>query len=213
MEPDMKNQLPRPASPRKRGLSLLIQLVAGCAILVLLIIKGAYAQDRIELYADINRTQCTLSEAVSPPIVYVYVFLTGPVPARGARFTVPKPACWQGATWVGDTLNPLHEALLDSQRDWNLAFFPGVSLDCTALNKPPIYIGRVNFFVTGQSLPCCQVTPMPGLTYEFLDCNFGEYPLASGGSVVTVNANASCPCQSPLATESSSWGRVKALYR
>lgn len=34
---------------------------------------SAFAQDRIELYADVNRTSCAISEPLSPPIVQVHV--------------------------------------------------------------------------------------------------------------------------------------------
>jgi hypothetical protein len=179
-------------------------------VLALVVARGSFAQDRIELYADINRTQCAVSEA-NGPLIQIYVWLTGSAVTRGARFIVPKPACWQGATWVGDVVNPIHTALLDSQRDWSVVFNTA-SLDCTAANIPPIYIGTVNFFVSGQSLPCCQLKPMPSLEYVFLDCDYGEHALGPG-LPVTVNANASCPCQSPVAVEPTTWGRVKSLYR
>ena len=33
------------------------------------------------------------------------------------------------------------------------------------------------------------------------------------GVGLTVNANPSCPCELPVATTATTWGRVKALYR
>jgi hypothetical protein len=172
----------------------------------------AVAQDRIELYTDMNRTQCALSEQVDPPFVQIHVWLTGPIKATGARFAIPVPACWVGATPVGFTLNPAHLAIGSFQTDWSLGFFAG-SGACIAAHTPPIYVGAVNFVVSGQALPCCEVKPGPGVEYVFTDCSFGEYPLVNGGQHVFVNANASCPCMSPVAAEPSTWGRVKSLYR
>ena len=41
------------------------------------------------------------------------------------------------------------------------------------------------------------------------DCLFGEYPIKTGQAIV--NANGTCPCS--VATEPTSWGKVKSLYR
>lgn len=185
-------------------------------LLVAIVCSAATAQDKIELYTNFERTECALSENVDPPVVKIYVWLTGPVPASLARFTVPKPDCWQGATWLGDSLNPLHISIGDSQTDWSTAFFSGHG-GCIADHTPPIFIGTVEFVVAGQSLPCCEVKAQPGVQYVFVDCtpDYDEHSLTEGQSVF-VNPDASCPCQLselPLRTEASSWGRVKSLYR
>jgi len=169
----------------------------------------AIAQDKIELYTDLARTQCSLAELASPEQVYVY--LTGPIPATGVRFSVPKPACWPGATWVGDTLSPAHVAIGNSQTDWSVGFFAGIT-GCPPQRTPPIYIGSISYFVVGQAVPCCKVTAQSGLQFVFTDCTFNELPLVAGQSVY-VNANETCPCQSPIATEPATWGGVKSLYR
>ena len=171
----------------------------------------AATQNKIDLYADANRTSCQLSENVSPPVAQVHVFLSGPEKARGARFKAPKPDCWLGATWVGDTTLPVHAGFLNSQIDWSLAFFPA-ALTCGAGFQPPIYIGTINFLVSGQALPCCEMKAVAALQFVYTDCLLGEHPLATGRSVF-VNGSVSCPCDGPLATESSTWGRVKSLYR
>jgi len=193
-------------------ISLMIALAA-----VVAYTQPVTAQDKIELYANLERTQCTLSENVDPPGVSIYVFLTGPVPATGARFKVPKPDCWVGATWVGDSLYPEHLSVGDSQTDWSIGFFAGHG-GCIPSHTPPIFIGTVNFSVAGQSLPCCEVKVEPAQQFVFTDCDVNyayEHPLSTGQTVF-VNADASCSCELsllPLRTESSTWGRVKSLYR
>jgi hypothetical protein len=41
------------------------------------------------------------------------------------------------------------------------------------------------------------------------DCLFGEYPIKTGQAIV--NPDGSCQCN--VATQPSTWGRVKSLYR
>jgi hypothetical protein len=171
----------------------------------------AAGQNKIDLYADAQRASCHVSEDVSPPVVQIHVFLTGPEKARGARFKAPKPDCWLGATWVGDTTLPVHAGFYNSQSDWSLTFFPAAT-SCGAAFQPPIYIGTINFLVSGQALPCCEMKAMAALQFVYTDCTLDEHPLETGRSVF-VNGNASCACDLPLATESTTWGRVKSLYR
>jgi hypothetical protein len=169
------------------------------------------AQDRIELWADQNRSTCSISEPISPPIVQIHIFINGPVGATGVRFTAEKPACWLGATWLGDALVPGAVNVSNSQYDWSIAFG-----GCTVPNEPS-YLGAISYLISNQALPCCIVDALPAgqLHYfMFTDCDFGEHSLEPTKSVV-VNPNESCGCQSAVLTavETTSWGRVKALYR
>ncbi len=75
-------------------------------------------------------------------------------------------------------------------------------------------------FVVGQ-LQVLSLTASPACSYVSVvaadnfanpiatDCLFGEYPIKTGQAIV--NADGSCPCS--VATEPTSWGKVKALYR
>jgi hypothetical protein len=172
------------------------------------------AQDRIELYADQQRSSCSIVEPLSPPIVQVHIFLTGPVGATAVRFTAPKPACWVGATWLGDALIPGEINVSNSQSDWSIAFG-----HCTVPGEP-YYIGAISYLISNQALPCCVVSAYPSYpndpaqSFEFVDCDFAEHTLDPTKSIV-VNPSESCGCQSgsTLAVEASSWGRLKALYR
>lgn len=173
----------------------------------------AAAQNRIELHPDINMAACAISEPLMPPIVQVYVFITGPATATGVRFSVPKPACWVGATWLGDALPPGTGSIGTSQTDWSLAFYAG-GWPCSGSNTPPLYLGAISYLISNQALPCCKVEPVQGLTYTFSDCNFAEHPLEPGVPMV-INPDESCGCQGGiyLATHHATWGSVKALYR
>src|SRR5712675_3015079 len=91
--------------------------------LILLMASTVRAQDRIDLYADLGRSSCEITDQSAFALVRVYVFLDGPVLSTGVRFKAPIPACWKGATWVGDSLpDANHAAIGDSQSDWTVAF-------------------------------------------------------------------------------------------
>jgi len=181
------------------------------AFLALVCAAPVLAQDRIELYADRNMNSCFITEPLSPPIVQVHIFINGPVGATGVRFTAEKPACWVGATWLGDALVPGAINVSNSQYDWSIAFG-----GCTVPNEPS-YIGAISYLISNQALPCCEVTALPSVPMQyflFTDCDFGEHPLEPTKTIV-INPDATCGCQSgsKLAVEETSWGRVKALYR
>ena len=171
---------------------------------------SAFAQDRIELYADVNRTSCAISEPLSPPIVQVHVFLVGPTDATGVRFKAPKPDCWVGATYLGDLLPTNYGMIGNSQTDWSVAFGRCVSATAGA------YVGAISYLISNQAQACCEVTAVPAGQFVFTDCSdrFAEHPLEATKTIV-INANETCGCQSGVltATLPSTWGQVKALYR
>lgn len=171
------------------------------------------AQNRIELYPDINMQSCAISEPLMPPIVQVYVFINGPMTATGARFSVPKPACWVGSTWLGDAVPSGTAQIGTSQSDWSLAFYGG-GWPCAESSTPPIYIGAISYLITNQALPCCNVEAVPGIQFVFTDCNFAEHPLEPSKPMV-INPDNTCGCQGGilLATHQATWGKVKSLYR
>lgn len=182
---------------------LLVLLFLYCFLLS----TPALAQtDKIELFSDASMTSCELYDQ-SPGLRSVYVFLTGPVPATGLRFKALKPDCWAGATFVGDITPFL--AIGNSQNDMSVAF--GACL------TPPVRVDQINFFTAGGPGACCQMSAvapqLPQFALLYTDCNFFEVLIPPDGRMVTINPNSSCPCNQPLATEPTTWGRVKSLYR
>jgi hypothetical protein len=121
-----------------------------------------------------------------------------------------------GATWVGDGFPGPRGPFGNTQTGIQLPLFaPGVG-EC---KTPPTLICTMYFTTTGAAQSCCDMvvvppTIFPGEPYpiEYLDCNLGAYQ-AFAGHKVTINPSASCQCSGPLATEPTTWGRVKSLYR
>jgi len=173
-------------------------------ILVQLAVVGVAGAAAVDVYADINHTTCALYDNVQPPVVYVYYFLSGATGATGVEFAAVKPACWTGATWVGDSTP--YVSIGRSQTDWAIGF--------QGCRQGTIFVGTSAYVVSGTGTPCCQVRAHISADqhFDYADCTFTVLPLMTGTSV-TINPNASCACQQPLATEATSWGRVKSLYR
>ena len=167
--------------------------------------------DKIELFADQGMSNCEL--AFNGPNIYqVHMFHTGPDAAIACQFMAPKPACWTNAIWTGDTLPFL--SLGNSQTDLSLSY--GACL------QPPIYLGTINYFVSGPGTSCCPYPVLPALTSPIpgriavFDCALpnSNTLAADAGQQVMINPNSSCPhCElGPVAVQETTWGRIKALY-
>jgi hypothetical protein len=172
------------------------------AILILLIGSRASAQTgTLELFADRAGTSCVLADA--PYVQSVYVFQTGGASSTlVGEFSAPKPACWN-TVWLGDNWNPNLAKIGSSQTQILVSF--GV---CRPL---PAFVLEIQYLAGGTATPCCdyEIT----MATEYVSCDFGEIPMTVGPRSVAINPDASCPCMIPVSTESSTWGRVKSLYR
>ena len=170
------------------------------------VIAGWAHGDTIGLYSDTWGTNCNISENV--PLTYVYVVHTAPGGATASEFSAPKPACWTGATWMGDQERFL--CLIgcgDSQTGKTIGYG-----SCVAGS---IHILTIMYFTAGASGPCCAypLLPHPGVAggqVQVADCDFNVAP--GVGLMGVVNGNATCPCGYPVPLEETTWGQVKALY-
>jgi hypothetical protein len=84
-------------------------------------------------------------------------------------------------------------------------------------SRPPFELVRLTYQLDGTSAPCSflEVLPYPGQSSILAqDCNGDVFPARTSG-YMWINWEPSCGHQwcSILATEPTTWGRVKALYR
>jgi hypothetical protein len=178
-------------------------------LMVLCVVRVAHGQtEKIALYADAWGSDCSITDT-APGVVEVHMIHVGSVGSTGASFRAPMPACWMGAVWLGDVISPPFLIIGTTQGN----FIDVAYRTCVV---SPIYIGKINFYGVGTGDPCCEYPVLPSYfpTVIAVDCTplFGpEVPI--GGGSVTINENSNCPCNPPLATEETTWGRVKALYR
>jgi hypothetical protein len=172
-------------------LSLAIMMVASYAM-----------ADDIGVYTDQAGTNCEfVASAIAP--VTVYVVHRAQNGTTGSQFKVVNTTSWSfSASVLGGFL-----AIGDAFTDLSLAYggcLPG-PVAAVALNG-------FSFPFPGD--PCMQLSVVAApnkVGVISVDCNFAELP-ATGGKLV-INANATCPCVEPNATEPSTWGKVKSLYR
>ena len=180
------------------------------ALLIIAFAASARAQtEKLTIYADINMSDCSVTEKVND-VVDVYMFHEGgPVSRLAVEFRAPKPNCWAGAVWIGDQVPPVFLTIGSSQGNW-LAIAYG---KCISL---PILLGTIRYFTTGAAEPCCTYPVLASteyLTPVAADCGDPPQLVTLGSGAVTVNETADCLCDPPLSVETSTWGRVKALYR
>ena len=176
---------------------------------MLLVLAGATicAGDTLGVYADNGGTSCNIVDYFAG-IRPVYVVHTSYGGATASQFVAPRPACWTGAVWIGDS-TPYCAGVGcgDSQT--------GITLVYGACKIGAIHVLTISYFVQGSSQSCClyPLLPHPGSSggqVEVADCDFNAG--VAIGLVATVNADATCPCGYPVPVEETTWGRVKSLY-
>ena len=199
--------------------TLLIALTILC---VTALAAGAQSY-KLEFYASDTSPGCALASG-GVGMSQVHVVLTGTGGVMALLFGAQIPACWN-ATWVGDNLarptiypggndipGDVWLGIGDTQQDL------GLSIAFTTCTDLPLYIGTVDFLGASPA-PCCPLAvthPSAWSNFSTLaqvvDCSFIAHE-AAGGSIL-VSSGPTCACEhQPLATEQSTWGRVKALYR
>lgn len=195
------------------------------ALFCLGVTEAGAASYKVEFSADHSGSSCSLAgNGVGPSSIHVV--LTGSGGVTAVLFGAKIPACWEGATWVRDnTALPVVTPESDGNPAGDYWLSIGNTQDPLGLSIAfrgcvdlPLYLGTIEF-IGGSPTPCCEFpVTHPSAWDNFdtvaqvVDCNnFTEHD-ADGGSV-RVNSGPGCECQHALATEESTWGRVKALYR
>jgi hypothetical protein len=175
---------------------------------VVLIVRAPMSSAQVgqlEMFADRNASTCVLAH--TQYVESVFIFQTKGGNTTGvAYFKAPKPACWN-TTWLSD-VQPLAGSRVGNSQTGILDVAMG---QCAPL---PAFVLEIQYLAGGTSTPCCNYPLLPISVHSlvYTGCGFNEIPMTIGRSV-TINPDASCPCQLPVATESSTWGRVKSLYR
>ncbi|HEX5131823.1 MAG TPA: FlgD immunoglobulin-like domain containing protein [Candidatus Krumholzibacteria bacterium] len=142
---------------------------------------------RVELWADLNASQCGLNDLTPGPInVYVFAVPGNGGGITGIQFSAPKPACFTGV-YVGDELAPGMLKLGNSQA--------GVSIALGGCFVSPVLAMTIQYSGLGTSQNCCPypVLPDPSLGNVLtVDCNYLE--AAGEGAGLTVNEQLYCKC-------------------
>ena len=166
----------------------------------------------LELYGDAQMSSCTISYS-APGIIQVHIFQTGDTDSGASEFSLYPPDCLPGVAWLADVITPPYIWLENTQTE------QGIAVAFRGCATPPIYVGYVNFYVTDLTVECCgfnvtdPISPYTGIRSVGCRPPFDSviYPMATKG--VMVNPNPQCPCDLPVAVESTTWGKIKSFYR
>jgi hypothetical protein len=190
---------------RPRGRSICLVAVARLFVWIWLATGLAHA-DTVGIYADQYGSSCNIGAGYG--LTYVYVIHVSTGGATASAFMAPKPACWTGATWIGDS-TPYCAGVGcgDSQT--------GIVLVYGACRIGTIHVLTISYLKEGSSQSCCLYPLLPdprspGGQIEVADCDYSVMPAT--GMMSMVNGNAACPCGYPVLVEEKTWGSVKALY-
>jgi hypothetical protein len=161
---------------------------------------------RIGVFADAAGANCNIGYHTYGS-TWFYVVHTSTAGARGVRFSAPAPACLIEAEWSYEQ-SPYTIIRGNSQS--------GVTVDYGSCVAAPVHVLTIAYFSAGLGGPRCCLYPVfadPGAAsgqIEVIDC--GGATVFAQGLTNTVNGNSNCPCESPLPTNETTWGRIKALY-
>jgi hypothetical protein len=166
---------------------------------------------RADLYSDAGLSDCTLADT-GPQIADVYVVhkIEGSSAAFdgaiGIMFRLAHSPGFTG-TWLEDIIPAGMGAAGTSQS--------GISIGYSTCSYTYVVVLHARYQMQGTSSLCSFVEAVPRPSFSSIitsTCFFGDELRVDGGRLL-VNADQSCPCEVPVGTESSTWGRIKAMYR
>lgn len=160
-------------------------------MVAVLMISSVAMADHFGVYSDATGSSCALGAAgFNPNANVIHKFTLG---ATGSRFKVTLPL---GTLFFGFNTPYVPIGVLTS--DLSLGY--GLCLNGS------IPLGTITAQYTAGVISVLPADAFASIIYT--DCSFGEYPATGGNAYVGTEG----PCNE-VATEQSTWGNVKALYR
>jgi hypothetical protein len=157
--------------------------------------------DTINLYADPGYSVRQAFDT-TPGLLKVYVVHEYTSGAVASSFRIAASPGFTG-TWVSDS-SPFTSILGTSQT--------GIYMSYGGCVFAPTLILEVTYALSGTSSTCSflEVVNHPDQPFIMTPDCFADEPGPARGGKLIVNPNASC---STVATQPTTWGRVKSLYR
>jgi len=177
---------------------LIVVLVAGLASTA-----SAQGVGKLGIYGDTAGNSCNILDQGAPAIRPVYVVHKFD-PGEGAtasRFKIVATNVTM--TFLGTSTS---YAVLGA---WDT----GISIGYGQCVNTTTSILTINFFGVGANAACARFDMVPDpipAAIQITTCDFGDVNVPNGGSAI-VNPDANCQCN--IATNQSTWGGVKALYK
>jgi hypothetical protein len=157
----------------------------------------------LTVFADQSASSCSVNDT-APGVVTVYVLHTNFSEMLSSDFRVAVSSGFHG-TYLNET-----HAQLGHVGD----FRNGISFGYGGCASGPLLLGTMSYQLAGTSEPCSYFDivafrlPWPWTE----DCSFNDWPAPPLGKLY-VNPSPQCPPYCVVATEPTTWGSVKALYR
>ena len=160
--------------------------------LFLMAVPTAAMADFIGIFSDVTGTSFCLAPGASNTNAVIHKFATG---ATGSRWKIIMA---NGTQFFG--LNTPYLTIGTITTDLTVAYG-----EC---KTGSIVIGTLSWIIPQGIFDVAPADSQTRVLY--IDCNFAEVPTVGGRAHSTDHPTGDCI---PLATESSTWGSVKALYR
>jgi hypothetical protein len=167
-------------------------------LLVLLSLASSTTHAALVIFSDAAMTDSTINDN-GPQIVSFYVAEVNPDGNTGLRFSTEASAGFTGV-WLGDTspFVTVGSSPTDISVGYGWCFMGGT-----------LHVLTATYQLFGTSAPCSElrIAAADGFAVVLAGssgCLFGEMPIRDLGGL-----HVNCP----VATEPTTWGKVKALYR
>jgi hypothetical protein len=162
-------------------------------MVAVLMISSVAMADHIGIYSDASGTSCSIIAGFTSGSTVIHKQTPG---TTGSRWYLDASGLAGGIF----AFNANYNTVGNYANDLSIAYG-----QCLA---GPLVLGTILMNATGGVIV---VKPAQGFTDIIVTaCDFGEHPASGGQAFVGV---VSTNCLEPLATEQSTWGQVKALYR
>ena len=174
-----------------------------CAALIALAAPpvGAYDTGSIGVFSDPSAGSCNITDVAA--IVNVEVVLVNSAGATHVSFAVEE-ADGVRMTYAAETIH--FNLKLGDTRE-------GIQITFAACRTGTVHLATLRYSGTGTTTACeeIRVVPHPDVgSVRIYDCEQNPYTTPGGGFAFVRNDGA-CGCD--VATEESTWGRIKSLYR
>jgi hypothetical protein len=189
--------------PDQKGVQMHRVLLASFCVLAIAGFAFAQPPGNLGVYADPAGTVCSLYD-ITPGLIQYYVVHNLTPAAQAASFKAPVPTCMTGAVFISDeTMWPIKIGLVTD----------GTTVGYGGCKSAPIHVLTINIFAQGMTGECCPypVIPHPSSVtgdIEIEGCDGVWY--AATGVASVINATPACLCE--VSTETTTWGKIKALY-
>jgi hypothetical protein len=162
------------------------------------------APGNITVFADEAAASCSITDQTPGPIT-VYVMHTNMSGMAVSDFKVAESIGFL-ATYISETIETIGHVG---------DFRNGITLAYGTCRDGPLLLGSISYQGHGTSTPCSYLEvvawryPWPYTT----NCTEHDYQAPPLGRLYVNAQPGECPLWCSVATEQSTWGRVKALYR